>query len=96
MTGSLLIVGREGLAEFLGGSLDLVRKLRATPGFPKPLDVPGRICWARCDLEAWVERVAPRSENSVDSSRDHRSAEPVKHRRSKHDRPLSVVRLDTG
>lgn len=90
MTRPLLIVGREGLAEFLGGSLDLAKKLRAQPGFPAPLAGKGRICWSAAEVEAWLES-APRRDAQFLESKAHRTATPVKHRRSKNDRPLRSV-----
>jgi len=90
MTRPLLIVGREGLAEFLGGSLDLAKKLRAQPGFPAPLAGKGRLCWSAAEVEAWVN-AAPRADSQLVEVRQTRTADPVKHRRSKNDRPLRSV-----
>lgn len=90
MNRPLLIVGVEALQEFLGATKDLTYRLRSQPGFPAPLKSKGRICWSAADVEAWLAS-APRADSQLVEVRQTRTSDPVKHRRSKNDRPLRSV-----
>jgi len=90
MSRPLLIVGVPALEEFLGTTKDLTYRLRSQPGFPAPLAGKGRICWSAAEVEAWVN-AAPRADSQLVEVRQTRTADPVKHRRSKNDRPLRSV-----
>lgn len=84
MTPALL--RRDAAAEYVGVSGTTLDTLRDLPDFPRPVWIDTWPRWARADLDAWVATLARAAHHP-----DKPAPTPVRHRRSKHDRPLEVA-----